>query len=243
MSGAAQARSRCPPVCSRRWAPTGARRPDLLVHAESTNPAYDVMEKKSLEDWSSRSQFKQRQGRRRCLQLRRPDARNTRSSSIPTSSSPTASEHRPGRAADRQQQHQRRRQLHRAGRAADQRAVGRPLHQRARHRKHRHQDAERRADLRRIRATSPPCRRGRRFASARSAAPGIIPMARSSTTRHGRRHCAAAEGRRLRPVLQGIHAKVEELNEHILPKGVKIVPFLDRSELVSYTRRHRRSTT
>jgi cobalt-zinc-cadmium resistance protein CzcA len=36
-------------------------------------------------------------------------------------------------------------------------------------------------------------------------------------------------------VLKGIHAKVEDLNSHILPKGVKVVPFLDRSVLVSYT--------
>src|SRR5579862_5662981 len=35
--------------------------------------------------------------------------------------------------------------------------------------------------------------------------------------------------------LQGIHKKVEELNEHILPPGVKIVPFIDRSDLVHYT--------
>ncbi len=35
--------------------------------------------------------------------------------------------------------------------------------------------------------------------------------------------------------LQGIHEKVKELNEHILPPGVKIVPFLDRSQLVAYT--------
>ena len=35
--------------------------------------------------------------------------------------------------------------------------------------------------------------------------------------------------------LEGIHKKVEELNEHILPPGVKIVPFLDRSDLVHYT--------
>jgi heavy metal efflux system protein len=35
--------------------------------------------------------------------------------------------------------------------------------------------------------------------------------------------------------LDGIHAKVKELNEHILPPGVKIVPFLDRSKLVAYT--------
>jgi len=37
------------------------------------------------------------------------------------------------------------------------------------------------------------------------------------------------------PVLQGIHAKVKGLNEHILPKGVKVVDFLDRSKLVAYT--------
>jgi cobalt-zinc-cadmium resistance protein CzcA len=35
--------------------------------------------------------------------------------------------------------------------------------------------------------------------------------------------------------LQGIHTRVEELNDHILPPGVKIVPFLDRSDLVRYT--------
>ena len=37
------------------------------------------------------------------------------------------------------------------------------------------------------------------------------------------------------PVLDRIHAKVKELNTNILPKGVKIVPFLDRSDLVKYT--------
>ncbi len=35
--------------------------------------------------------------------------------------------------------------------------------------------------------------------------------------------------------LVGIHAKVKELNDHILPPGVKVVPFLDRSDLVHYT--------
>jgi heavy metal efflux system protein len=35
--------------------------------------------------------------------------------------------------------------------------------------------------------------------------------------------------------LVGIHKKVQELNDHILPPGVKIVPFLDRSDLVHYT--------
>jgi cobalt-zinc-cadmium resistance protein CzcA len=36
-------------------------------------------------------------------------------------------------------------------------------------------------------------------------------------------------------VLEGIHEKVKELNEHVLPPGVKIVPFLDRSDLLHYT--------
>jgi cobalt-zinc-cadmium resistance protein CzcA len=35
--------------------------------------------------------------------------------------------------------------------------------------------------------------------------------------------------------LQGIHEKVKELNDHILPPGVKIVPFIDRSDLVYFT--------
>jgi len=35
--------------------------------------------------------------------------------------------------------------------------------------------------------------------------------------------------------LQAIHEKVKQINEHILPPGVKLVPFLDRSDLVHYT--------
>jgi cobalt-zinc-cadmium resistance protein CzcA len=37
------------------------------------------------------------------------------------------------------------------------------------------------------------------------------------------------------PVLQGIHEEVNKLNHGILPKGVKIMPFLDRSDLVKFT--------
>jgi cobalt-zinc-cadmium resistance protein CzcA len=37
------------------------------------------------------------------------------------------------------------------------------------------------------------------------------------------------------PVLEGIHKEVDNLNTRILPKGVKVVPFLDRSDLVKYT--------
>jgi heavy metal efflux system protein len=35
--------------------------------------------------------------------------------------------------------------------------------------------------------------------------------------------------------LEGIHAKVQALNDRLLPPGVKIVPFLDRSDLVHFT--------
>jgi cobalt-zinc-cadmium resistance protein CzcA len=35
--------------------------------------------------------------------------------------------------------------------------------------------------------------------------------------------------------LVAIHEKVNELNDHILPAGVKVVPFLDRSDLVHFT--------
>ncbi len=37
------------------------------------------------------------------------------------------------------------------------------------------------------------------------------------------------------PVLTGIHDEVNKLNNGILPKGVKVVPFLDRSRLVTFT--------
>ncbi|MGA8619571.1 MAG: CusA/CzcA family heavy metal efflux RND transporter [Candidatus Sulfotelmatobacter sp.] len=43
------------------------------------------------------------------------------------------------------------------------------------------------------------------------------------------------KGATAQTALEGIHQKVEELNNHILPPGVKVVPFLDRSALVHYT--------
>jgi len=36
-------------------------------------------------------------------------------------------------------------------------------------------------------------------------------------------------------MLTGVHAMVQRLNDHILPPGVKIVPYLDRDDLVDYT--------
>ena len=37
------------------------------------------------------------------------------------------------------------------------------------------------------------------------------------------------------PVLKGIHDEVDKLNNSILPKDVKVVPFLDRADLVKFT--------
>src|SRR6202790_2276768 len=37
------------------------------------------------------------------------------------------------------------------------------------------------------------------------------------------------------PTLVALHEKAKERNDHILPPGVKVVPFIDRSDLVHYT--------
>jgi cobalt-zinc-cadmium resistance protein CzcA len=37
------------------------------------------------------------------------------------------------------------------------------------------------------------------------------------------------------PTLDGIHEKVTELNEHILPPGVKVLPMIDRADLLGFT--------
>jgi heavy metal efflux system protein len=43
------------------------------------------------------------------------------------------------------------------------------------------------------------------------------------------------KGADAQPVLNAIHEKVQQLNSQILPAGVKIVPFIDRSELLHFT--------
>ena len=43
------------------------------------------------------------------------------------------------------------------------------------------------------------------------------------------------KGEDAQPVLKGIQEKVKELNDQILPKGVKIVSFIDRSDLLRFT--------
>ena len=43
------------------------------------------------------------------------------------------------------------------------------------------------------------------------------------------------KGAEAEAALEGLHKKVKELNDRILPLGVKIVPFIDRSDLVHFT--------
>jgi heavy metal efflux system protein len=43
------------------------------------------------------------------------------------------------------------------------------------------------------------------------------------------------KGADAQPVLEAIHKKVQQVNDQILPPGVKIVPFIDRSDLLHFT--------
>ena len=67
-------------------------------------------------------------------------------------------------------------------------------------------------------------------------APSSMTTAKSSTmTTSSRASCCLRKGADADPALKGLHEKIDELNDHILPPGVKIVPFIDRSTLVHFT--------
>jgi len=46
---------------------------------------------------------------------------------------------------------------------------------------------------------------------------------------------ALQKGADAQPTLDGVHKMVKELNDQIFPKGVKLVPFIDRSDLLHFT--------
>ena len=175
------------------WSPVGQI---YWYTLESTNPAYDVMEKKSLEDWTLEKSFKSVTGVVDVSSFGGP----TKEYQIrldPEKLVAYGLVDQPGRAADRQQQHQRRRQLHRAGRAADQCAVAGPLHHRAGHREHRRQ--------RRRTARPFAIKDIATVAQGPKIRLGQIGRATHRDRRHDRRqsrhrgrNCAAAERRRLR---------------------------------------------
>ena len=43
------------------------------------------------------------------------------------------------------------------------------------------------------------------------------------------------KGADAQPVLDALHEKIKQLNSQILPPGVQIVPFIDRSDLLHFT--------
>ena len=127
------------------WSPVGQI---YLYTLKSTNPQYDLMDLKSLEDWYLEKQFKSV-----------PNVVDVVSFGGITSEYQVRVdpdklivlrlEPRPGGTATHQQQRQRGRQLHRSGNAADQRAARRSVRQRRRHRRYGSEVAERHADSRR----------------------------------------------------------------------------------------------
>ena len=107
------------------WSPVGQI---YFFTLHSTNPAYDPMELKSLEDWVVEKNFKAVPGCCRCRQLRWSNPR------IPGSRRPRQagclrSKHGAGRTATGEQQCERRGQLHTGGSATNQCSlyrIGRP---------------------------------------------------------------------------------------------------------------------
>ena len=94
-----------------------------------------------------------------------------------------------------------------------------------RHREHRH---PREATARRCwSATSP------RWSSRTRRGAGRWRAARQSTPSRGR--CCLRRGENPKDVLDGVHAAVDRINRDVLPTGMKIVPFYDRTRLVDTT--------
>ena len=153
-------------------------------------------------------------------------------------------EHRPDRAAACPQQYQCGRQLHRRRRAADQ-CPGAGLYQ----------------TVQQIEDTVVKTQTGHRAAHqgyrcGRSGPedpprPDIQDLQAIYVDKNGERHyedgklidepdvvegtALLQKGADADPALKGLEDKVKELNDHILPRGVKIVPFLDRSDLIHLT--------
>ena len=199
---------------------------------KTTNPAYDVMELKSLQDWVITKYMKSVPdvvddssfgGITREYQVRiDPDKLISYGLSLAQVEQQLTNS-----------QCERRRKLHRARLAADQRPRRGLGHQREGHRKDRAQDAKRHGAARQrhrgrhARAEDPsgPDRQSDPSGDGvvvddNDVVEGIVFMRKGADTA---------------TTLDGIHAMVQRLNDHILPPGVKIVPYLDRDDLVHYT--------
>ncbi len=212
------------------WSPAGQI---YWYTLESKNPEIDVMEQKTIADWTLVKQFKSVPRRCRYGYL----WRTNQGISDPAGSEQTGQlrpEHRPSRTAVVLEQHQRRRQLHSDGSAADQ-CAGAGLFRTV-------QDIENTVVLQsngaaiRIKDIAvvdqgPKIRLGQISRAYRDAKTNKIvdnPDVVEGTV-------LLQKGDDADPALKGIEEKVKDLNENILPKGVKILPFLDRSDLVHFT--------
>ena len=103
------------------WSPVGQI---YFFTLKSTNPQYDVMDLKSLEDWVIEKQFKSVPNVVDVASFGGP-TREYQVRVDPEQAGELRAEHRAGGAAARQQQRECRRQLHRRRIAADQRARSR----------------------------------------------------------------------------------------------------------------------
>ena len=172
------------------WSPVGQI---FWYTLNSTNPKYDLMDLKSIQDWTLEKQFKSVPnvvdvssfgGMTREYQVRLD----------PDKLIAYGVTRRASGAATREQQRQRGRQFRRSGTAADQRARRRAVHECGRHRADGDQDAERYAGART--GISPRSRRRRRFGWGRSAKRFIAPTGRSwIATTWWKESCCCARAR------------------------------------------------
>jgi cobalt-zinc-cadmium resistance protein CzcA len=211
------------------WSPVGQI---YWYTLESTNPSYDVMEKKSLEDWFVEKSFKgvtgvvdvaSFGGPTKEYQVKLdPEKLVSYGLSIGQVEQQIANNNTNGGGSFIEQ-----------GCATDQRAVGRPLTS--------VQDIENTVvknqngaaikikDIATV-TQGPKIRLGQIGRATHRPDGKIID---NPDTVEG--IALLQKGADSDPILDGIHKEVEKLNNNILPKGVKIVPFLDRSDLVRYT--------
>ena len=213
------------------WEPRSAR--SLAVLVQSTKFFLTSEWIKSLENSPSEKSFEASRALWMYRVLAGPP-RNTRSSSIRKSSSPHGLSIGQVERAACQQQHQRGRQLHRRRRAS--RSTCSRWHSTSSV-----QDIENTV----VKTANGTAIRIKDIATVVARAEDSVGTNRqghsSATTAdrrqsgHGGRHCAAAERRRLRSGPAGIHDEVKQTKTGFCPRACKIVPFLDRSDLVKFT--------
>ena len=211
------------------WSPVG---PDLFLHPAEQQSADRRDGSEVAGGLGAGEAIQVGPQRGGCLELWRAHAR------VPGAGGPRQAgflraQHRAGGAATYQQQPQRGGKIHRGGLAADQCPRRGPGHERGRHSGDGDQNPSgtpiRIKDIAVV-AQGPKVRLGQfgrairrddgRIIDNDDVVSGIVLL---------------RKGAESDSTLVGIHQKVEELNNQILPPGVKVVPFIDRSDLVEYT--------